>query len=144
AWSIQEKSIVYHLLVFLRPPPGHSSNLELDTREELPGRPSNIHVVLECVCWKKRLLGGCVGFLHQHDNKLPRDRRSFPLQTLCTSSYLDMEKVACWVQLLVTSARQFWPDSHHCQLLVLPSSASCQLQLTSTAGIHIFSEMFLA
>ncbi|NXF54163.1 IPIL1 protein, partial [Oceanites oceanicus] len=31
AWRVHEDSIAYCLLVFLRPPPGHSFSLELDT-----------------------------------------------------------------------------------------------------------------
>ncbi|NXK15921.1 IPIL1 protein, partial [Arenaria interpres] len=143
-WSVEEKSISYHLLVFLRPPPGHSFSLDLDTTEQPPGRPSDIHVVLECMCWKRELLGDCVCFLHRHDDKVPRDQGSFLLENLCTSSYLDTEKVARWVQLLVTSAWQFLPESRHCQLTVLPSSKACKFQLTSTAEINILTEIFFA
>ncbi|NXN52339.1 IPIL1 protein, partial [Rynchops niger] len=75
AWSIQESSIDYQLLVFLRPPPGHSFHLEPDTTGQLPARPSNIRVVLECVCWKKQLLRGTLCFLHHHEDKLPKDQR---------------------------------------------------------------------
>ncbi|NXJ44511.1 IPIL1 protein, partial [Ciconia maguari] len=31
AWSVRENGIAYSLLVLLRPPPGHSFSLELDT-----------------------------------------------------------------------------------------------------------------
>ncbi|NXT02468.1 IPIL1 protein, partial [Jacana jacana] len=144
AWNIQEKSIYYRLLVFLQPPPGHSFRLELDTTQELPGRPSNIHVVLECVCWKKQRLGSSMCFLHHQEHNLPGDRHSFMLQNLCTGSCLDMEKVACWVQLLVTSAWQFLPESQDCQLTVLPSTLSCKFQLASIAEITIFTEMVFA
>ncbi|KAF1439650.1 hypothetical protein FQV21_0008874, partial [Spheniscus demersus] len=31
AWSVHENTTVYHLLMFLWPPPGHSFSSELDT-----------------------------------------------------------------------------------------------------------------
>ncbi|NWT49479.1 IPIL1 protein, partial [Chroicocephalus maculipennis] len=144
AWSIQENSIDYQLLVFLRPPPGHSFHLEPDTTGQLPGRPSNIRVVLECVCWKKQVLRGTLCFLHQHEDKLPKDQSSIVLRTLCTSSYLDMQKVACWAQRLLRSAWLLLPQSHHCQLTMLPSSQSCKFLLISTANMTICTEIVFA
>ncbi|KAK4818298.1 hypothetical protein QYF61_010760 [Mycteria americana] len=132
AWSVGENSIAYSLLVLLRPPPGHSFSLELDTTGQLPARHSSIQVVLECTCSREQLLGESWCFLHHPDDKLPRDQSSCLLRTLCTCSYLDMEKVASWVQLLVRSAWLLLPQSQHCQLMVLPSSQSCRFQLTST------------
>ncbi|NWW52513.1 IPIL1 protein, partial [Pedionomus torquatus] len=139
-WSIKEKSIAYNLLVFLQPPAGHSFSIERDTTQQLSGRPSNIRVLLECTCRKKQLLGGGVCLLH--DSKAPRGQHSFLLQNLCTSSCLDMEKVTLWVRLLVKSAWQFLPESHHCQLMVLPSSLTCKFQLTGITEVDFFTEMF--
>ncbi|NXG81699.1 IPIL1 protein, partial [Stercorarius parasiticus] len=144
AWNIQENSIGYQLLVFLRPPPGPSFHLELDATGQLPARPSNICVVLECVCWKKQLLRGTLCFLHHHEDKLPKDQSSVVLRTLCPSSYLDREKVACWAQLLLRSACLLLPESHHCQLTMLPSSQSCKFLLTSTADMTICPEIVFA
>ncbi|KAK4818299.1 hypothetical protein QYF61_010761 [Mycteria americana] len=144
AWSVGENSIAYSLLVLLRPPPGHSFSLELDTTGQLPARHSSIQVVLECTCSREQLLGESWCFLHHPDDKLPRDQSSCLLRTLCTCSYLDMEKVASWVQLLVRSAWLLLPQSQHCQLTVLPSSQSCRFQLTSTSNVNICTEMIFA
>ncbi|NWY52441.1 IPIL1 protein, partial [Chionis minor] len=143
-WSIHENSITYCLLVLLRPPPGHSFSLELDTTGQMPTRPSSIRVGLECMCSRDQLLGNSVCFLHRPDDKLPRDHSSLLLRTLCTQSYLDMEKFACWVQLLVRSAWLLLPESLHCQLTVLASSQSCRLQLTSTSNIDICIEIIFS
>ncbi|NXL46867.1 IPIL1 protein, partial [Podilymbus podiceps] len=143
-WSVQEKTITYRLLVFLRPPPGHAFSLEPDTAGQLPARPSSIQVLLECTCSRDRLLGDMLCFLHQPEDRLRRDGSSFLLRTLCTDSYLDVEKIACWVQVLVPSAWLLLPQSHHCRLTLLPSSQGCRFQLTSTSEMSICTEMTFA
>ncbi|NWT43881.1 IPIL1 protein, partial [Chroicocephalus maculipennis] len=144
AWSVQENDITYRLFVILRPPRGHSFSVELDTTGQLPARPSRVHVVLECICLSRKLLGDSFCFLHHSDEKLPRDQSSSFLRTLCTQSYLDWEKVTHWVQQLVRSAWLLLPESHHCQLTVLPSSLSCKFQLTGTSQMNICTEILFA
>ncbi|KAK2541043.1 Inositol 1 [Columba livia] len=144
SWGAHENNISYCLLVFLRPPPGHSFSLELDTMGELPPRHSSIRVVLDCVCSSEQLLGDSLCFLHHLDDNLLRDQSSYLLHTLCTSSCLDVEKIASWVQELVKTAWLFLPQSHHCQLTVLPSHQSCRFQLTSTSQMTIYTEMTFA
>ncbi|NXE74558.1 IPIL1 protein, partial [Cochlearius cochlearius] len=144
AWSVHKNSVFYRLQVFLQPPPGHSFSLERDTTGRLPARHASIHVALECVCSRKQLLGDVRCILHRPDEKLRRHQSSSLLQTLCTQSYLDVEKIACWVQVLVRSAWVLLPQSHHCQLTVLPSSQSCRFQLTSTSRMNICTEMTFA
>ncbi|NWX74743.1 IPIL1 protein, partial [Alca torda] len=136
--------IGYRLFVFLRPPPGHSFSNELDTTGQLPARPSRVHVVLECICSSGRLLGHSACFLHHPNDKLPRDQSLLLLRTLCTQSYLEWEKVTRWVQQLVRSAWLLLPESHHCQLTVLPSSHSCKFQLTSTPQMNMCTEILFA
>ncbi|XP_074947949.1 inositol 1,4,5-trisphosphate receptor-interacting protein-like 1 [Phalacrocorax aristotelis] len=143
-WRVHENSITYCLLVVLQPPPGHSFSQELGTTAQLPARHSSIHVVLDCTCSREQLLGDILCFLHHPDDKLPREESSCLLRTLCTCSYLDVEKIACWVQVLVRSAWRLLPQSHHCQLTVLPSSRSCRFQLTSTSEMNICTEMIFA
>ncbi|NXW95886.1 IPIL1 protein, partial [Alopecoenas beccarii] len=116
----------------------------LDITGQLPPRHSSIRVALDCMCSSEQLLGDSLCFLHHPDDKLPRDRSSFLLRTLCKCSCLDVEKVACWVQKLVKSAWLFLPQSHHYQLTVLPSSQSCRFQLTSTSQTSIYTEMTFA
>ncbi|NXE82529.1 IPIL1 protein, partial [Cochlearius cochlearius] len=143
-WNVHENSIAYRLLVFLQPPPGHSFSLELDTTGQLPARLASVHVVLECTCSREQLSEDILCFLHHRDDKLPRDESSYLLRAVCTQSYLDVEKFACWVQLLVKSAWLLLPQSHHCQLTVLPSSQSCRFQLTSTSKLNVCTEMCFA
>ncbi|NXV79966.1 IPIL1 protein, partial [Atlantisia rogersi] len=129
---------------FLRPPPGHSFSLELDTTGQLPARHSRTRVVLECMCSKEQLLGDILCPLHHPDDKLPRDQSSYFRRTLCTGSYLDVEKIACWVQKLVRSAWLLLPQSHHCQLMVLRSSRTCRFRLTTTSKMNICTGMVFA
>ncbi|NXF65192.1 IPIL1 protein, partial [Ciccaba nigrolineata] len=143
-WSIEDDSISYGLFVILQPPPGHSFSLEQDTTGQPPARPLCIHVALECMCWREQLLGDMLGFLHHQNDKLRRDQSSRLLRTLCTCSYLDMEKVTCWVLVLVRSAWLLLPQSRHCRLTVLPSSRSCRFQLASTSEMDITIEMRFA
>ncbi|NWV92792.1 IPIL1 protein, partial [Machaerirhynchus nigripectus] len=139
AWSVQENSSVYRLLVILRPPPGHA--FSTDSTEQPPA--GCVRVALECLCSGEQLLGQMC-FLHVSGGQLPRDQHWYLLDTLCTGSYLDVEKVACWVQMLVASAWLLLPHSRHCQLAALPSSKSCSFQLTGTSGMQIRLEMALA
>ncbi|NXW51586.1 IPIL1 protein, partial [Nyctiprogne leucopyga] len=140
-WSVQENSITYRVLVILWPPPGHSFHLEQDATGQLAARLSSVKVLLECTCSKKQLLGDSLCFVHHPDDKLPSDQRSYLLCTLCTCSYLDLAKITSWVQVLVRSAWPLLPESHHCQLTVLPSSHSCKFQLRSTSKMTIITEM---
>ncbi|NXE93826.1 IPIL1 protein, partial [Menura novaehollandiae] len=138
SWSIEENSITYRLLVILRPPPGHS--FSLDTTEQPPAGRSGIRVALKCLCSREQLLGKTPCFLHPSG----QDHRLDLLDTLCTRSYLDVEHVTCWVQMLVASAWQLLPHSLHCQLTVLPSHRSCRFQLTGSSGMQSSIEMALA
>ncbi|NWW41062.1 IPIL1 protein, partial [Panurus biarmicus] len=139
ACSIQEKSSTYRPLVILQPPPGHSFSLE--SKKRLPAR--HTHVVLECLCSGEQLLGQTC-FLHSSGGQLPRDQDWYLLDTLCTGSFLDAEKVTCWVQMLVASAWLLLPHSRHCQLTPLPSGKSCKFHLSGTSGLHCSIEMALA
>ncbi|XP_041877431.1 inositol 1,4,5-trisphosphate receptor-interacting protein-like 1 [Corvus kubaryi] len=139
AWSIPENSTIYRPLVILRPPPGHSFSVG-STKQPPAGR---VRVALECLCSGEQLLGQRC-FLHASGGQLQRDQRWYLLDTLCTGSYLDVEKVSCWVQTLVPLAWLLLPHSLHCQLTALPCGKSCSFQLTSTSGLQISLEMALA
>ncbi|NXJ77330.1 IPIL1 protein, partial [Trogon melanurus] len=144
AWIVNENTIHYRLIVLLQPPRGYSFSLEEDTTGQLPARSSRIRVVLECMCQQEQLLLGNVCFLHSADNELLRDQSSDLLCRLCTGAYLDLEKVACWAQLLVRSAWLYMPQAQQCQLTVLPSSQTCTFQLTGTSKMTIVTEMTFA
>ncbi|NWV45117.1 IPIL1 protein, partial [Daphoenositta chrysoptera] len=138
AWSVQESCTIYYPVVILWPPPGHSFSVD---RTKPPAR--RVRVALECLCSGEQLLGQTC-LLHASGGQLPRDQDWYLLDTLCTGSYLDVEKVARWVQRMVASAWVLLPHSLHCQITVLPSSQSCSFQLTSTSGMQITIEMALA
>ncbi|XP_039568319.1 uncharacterized protein LOC120503669 [Passer montanus] len=139
ACSVQESSSSYRTLVILRPPPGHSFSPESTKRP--PAR--RIRVALECLCSGEQLLGHTC-FLHAAGGQLPTDQEWYLLDTLCTGSYLDLQKVTRWVQMLVLSAWPLLPQSRHCQLTALPSGKSCSFQLSGASGLHCSIEMALA
>ncbi|NXK69301.1 IPIL1 protein, partial [Sylvietta virens] len=137
--SIQENSSTYRLLVILRPPPGHSFMPE--STGQPPAR--RIRVVLECLCSREQLLGQRC-YLHTSGGQLPTDQDWYLLDTLCTGSCLDADKVTSWVQMLVASAWRCLPYSRHCQLTALPSRKSCRFQLSDTSGLQCTIEMVFA
>ncbi|XP_064007495.1 inositol 1,4,5-trisphosphate receptor-interacting protein-like 1 [Pogoniulus pusillus] len=144
SWDVQENSITYFLDVSLRPPHGHTFSLEPDTTGQMPGRSAKVRVGLECMCSREQLLGDTVCFLHHSSNSLPRHQGSYLLCNLCTRSCLDLEKVSCWVQHLVSSAWLLLPQSYHWQLKVLPSSTSCVFKLTGISKMDICTELSFA
>ncbi|NXM26706.1 IPIL1 protein, partial [Oxyruncus cristatus] len=143
-WSVHKQQIFYQLLVFLRPPPGHSFILEEDSPWQQPEPCSDIRVELECTCSRQQLMGPALCFLHSTDKKLPKDQRSPLLRTLCTGSYLEVERVASWVQHLVEAAWWRLPHWPCRRLRVLPSSRSCKFLLTSPSQRQSCIELFFA
>ncbi|NXO64750.1 IPIL1 protein, partial [Phainopepla nitens] len=139
ACSVQENSSAYRPLVILRPPPGHSFSLE--SAEQPPA--GRIRVARECPCCEEELLGRTC-FLHTFGGQMPSNQDWYLLDTLCTGSCLDTEKVTCWVQRLVESAWLLLPHSSHCQLTALPCSKSCSFQLSCTSGLRCSIAMALA
>ncbi|KAM6412920.1 inositol 1,4,5-trisphosphate receptor-interacting protein-like 1 [Pluvialis apricaria] len=139
-WSPRGCDAVYRLLVPLKPPCGHTFCLELGTAGEVP-KDSRVRVELECTCTRGQLVKNTLCFLHHPEEALRRNPAASLLGTLCTGSYLDVEKTAQWFQDLVRSAwgEMLW--SHHYGMKVLPSSRSCKLQLTNASGRSLFVEM---
>ncbi|XP_072778823.1 inositol 1,4,5-trisphosphate receptor-interacting protein-like 1 [Taeniopygia guttata] len=137
--SVQESSSTYRTLVILRPPPGHS--FSPGSRKWLPAE--RIRVGLECLCSGEQLLGHTC-FLHASGGQLPRDQEWYLMDTLCTGSYLDPDKVTRWVQMLVALAWLLLPQSRHFQLTALPCGKSCRFRLSGASGLHCSIEMVLA
>ncbi|NXM03513.1 IPIL1 protein, partial [Tyrannus savana] len=137
SWNVFENRIVYQLVVFLQPPPGHSFRLEPYGGMHLTERCCNIRVVLECTCSRTR---NRFCFLHPSDN----NQSSPLLSTLCTGSFLDVEEIACWMQNLVRSAWECLPQWHKWQLRVLPSSHSCRLLLTGPSEVQLCAVLLFA
>lgn len=136
--------LVYRLLVPLKPPPGHSFHLELGTEGEMPVRNSRLRVKLECMCTRERRLGHVLCFLHHPEDKLMSSQEASLLQTLCTGSYLDVQKTAFWLQELITAACVAVPRAATRKLTVLPSTRFCKLKLTNAFKRTLFIELILA
>ncbi|NWR64977.1 IPIL1 protein, partial [Bucorvus abyssinicus] len=139
------EDLVLHLLVPIKPPPGHSFHLEQGTKEEsLPVRNSRLRVELECMCTREQWRGDTLCFLHHPEDKLIYQEASL-LQTLCTSSlYLDVQKTAFWLQQLMTAACVAVPQGNTCKLRVLPSTRSCKLKLSNTFQRSLTIQLLLA
>ncbi|KAM6380156.1 inositol 1,4,5-trisphosphate receptor-interacting protein-like 1 [Pluvialis apricaria] len=127
-WSTHEDNVLYRLLVPLQPPPGHTFCLELGTTKDMLTSASCLHVHLQCTCLRELLVEDMLCFVHHSADDLKCQGPSL-LNTLCTNSYLDVEKTACWFQTLVKDAWKLMPQSHCCQLTVLPATRSCKLRL---------------
>ncbi|XP_069628400.1 uncharacterized protein [Haliaeetus albicilla] len=130
AWTARENNVLYRLLVPLQPPPGHAFCLEPATAKEMLTSDSCLRVQLRCMCMREWLVEDVLCFLHHSEEELKRQGPSL-LNTLCTNSYLDIQKTASWFQMLVKNAWELMPQSHHCQLTVLPTARSCKIRLTN-------------
>ncbi|NWI87568.1 IPIL1 protein, partial [Pitta sordida] len=140
-WSIHENRTKYCQLTILQPPPGHSFILATPQRQQ----PSNfcICVVPECTCSRGQVLGkSCC--LHPSGDLLPTCQCCCLLGTLCTDTYLDPEKVACWVQRMVVTAWLYLHESYNFQFTLLPSCRSCRFQLTDPSGMLFIIELVFA
>uniref|UniRef100_A0A8C0FG40 Inositol 1,4,5-trisphosphate receptor-interacting protein-like 1 n=1 Tax=Bubo bubo TaxID=30461 RepID=A0A8C0FG40_BUBBB len=140
-WSPREDDAVYRLLMPLKPPRGHAFHLELGTPGEMLAKDSCVHMELECTCVREQLVENMLCFLHHSKEELRRNQDPSLLQTLCTDSYLDVQKTALWVQDSVSSAWVVVPQSHHYSLKVLPSRCSCKLQLMNASRRSLLIEM---
>ncbi|XP_057289035.1 inositol 1,4,5-trisphosphate receptor-interacting protein-like 1 [Pezoporus wallicus] len=128
-WSPDEENIVYQVLVPLGPPSGHTFLPELCSPGEVPERNFRIRVELQCTCLAEQLVGGMLCFLHHDNEKLRMYQGCSLLQTLCTGSYLDVEKTACRLHELVKACCMLMSHSHQCHLTMLPCSRSCKFKM---------------
>ncbi|XP_030337223.1 inositol 1,4,5-trisphosphate receptor-interacting protein-like 1 [Strigops habroptila] len=142
-WSPHEDDAVYCLLVPLKPPRGHAFHLEVGVMGLGLVMDSCIRVEQVCTCTTEQVAQDMPCFLHHPEKALRKNQKSSLLHTLCTSSYLDVEKTALWFQDLMRSAWEFVPQSRHYSMKVLPSSRSCKLQFTDVSGRTLLVEMML-
>ncbi|XP_074960543.1 inositol 1,4,5-trisphosphate receptor-interacting protein-like 1 [Phalacrocorax aristotelis] len=143
-WNGRAEDLVYRLLVPLKPPAGHSFHLELGTEGDMPLRNSCLRVELECMCTRERQLGDMLCFLHHPEDELMSSQEASLLQTLCTGSYLDVQKTAFWLQGLMKAASILAPPATKCKLKVLPSTRFCKLQVRDVFKRSLFVELILA
>ncbi|XP_077639921.1 inositol 1,4,5-trisphosphate receptor-interacting protein-like 1 [Lonchura striata] len=128
-WSPRAEDPVYQVLVALSPPAGHAFHLELDTAG-MPQRNFWVRVELLCTCPREQPGEDMLCFLHQPEQELRRKQEPSLLHTLCTGSYLDVQKTAQWFCGFVRVAWLLLPQSRHWRLTLLPSSRSCRFQLS--------------
>ncbi|XP_014819916.1 PREDICTED: inositol 1,4,5-trisphosphate receptor-interacting protein-like 1 [Calidris pugnax] len=144
-WDPRGHDAVYRLLVPLKPPRGHTFHLEQASAEKMPAK-NRIRVQLQCTCMRGQGVGNMLCFVHQPEEALRTNQDSNLLNDLCTSAarpgfYLDVQKIARWVQTLVSSAWGEMAQWHHYSMKVLPSRRSCKLQLTNACGRSLFVEL---
>ncbi|XP_056371931.1 inositol 1,4,5-trisphosphate receptor-interacting protein-like 1 [Oenanthe melanoleuca] len=135
-WSPREQDVVYQVLIPMTPPQGHSFHLELDSAEQRQGRNFRVRVQLECTCSKEQQAENMLCFLHHPEEELRSNQDPSLLDTLCTNSYLDVQKTARWFYQLVRAIWPALPQSHNWHLKLLPSRRSCQFQVTN--GIEVY------
>ncbi|NXA91591.1 IPIL1 protein, partial [Melanocharis versteri] len=128
-WSPRAEDVVYRVLVPLSPPPGHAFHPELDTAGT-PQRNFRVRVELLCTCTREQLGEEMLCFLHHPEEELRRNQDPSLLHTLCTGSYLDVEKTVHWFHRFVRVAWLLLPESRHWRLMLQPSSRSCKFQLS--------------
>ncbi|NWH33782.1 IPIL1 protein, partial [Chloropsis hardwickii] len=87
-------------------------------------------VELLCTCRREQLGEDMLCFLHHPEEELIRKQDPSLLQTLCTGSYLDVEKTVHWFCGFLRAAWLLLPQSRHWHLILQPSSRSCQFQLS--------------
>ncbi|NWS10367.1 IPIL1 protein, partial [Pachyramphus minor] len=141
-WSPREEDAVYSVLVPLTPPPGYTFHLERDASGQLPGRNFCIRVEPVCTCRREQQDGNVLCFIHASEDQLRRNEEPSLLHTLCTGSYLDVEKTARWFYQLVRTAWQALPQSHTWQLVLLPSSRSCRFKVSTGRESLIVEVLF--
>uniref|UniRef100_A0A8V0ZCG6 Mab-21-like HhH/H2TH-like domain-containing protein n=1 Tax=Gallus gallus TaxID=9031 RepID=A0A8V0ZCG6_CHICK len=139
-WSPCEEDIVYRLLVPIKAPHGHVFHPELGEEGDMLARNSRIRVELVCMCTREQQLGDVLCFLHHSEEELSQNQQPSLLQTLCTGSYLDVQKTAAWFNKQVPRTWRLTHRAHRYGLKVLPSSRSCKLQVTDTSSgekVHV-------
>ncbi|XP_068034871.1 inositol 1,4,5-trisphosphate receptor-interacting protein-like 1 [Anomalospiza imberbis] len=129
-WSPRGWDGVYHVLVPLNPPPGHVFHLELNSAGQMATRTFSVRVELACLCERERLGEKLLCFLHHSQEELWREQKRSLLETLCTGSYLDVEKTSRWFYQLVRCSWLHVPQSYSWHLVFQPCSRSCQFQLS--------------
>ncbi|NXP68184.1 IPIL1 protein, partial [Chloropsis cyanopogon] len=128
-WSPRAQDVVYQVLVPLSPSPGHAFCLERSTAGMLQGNFC-VCVELLCTCRRERFGEDMLCCLHQPEEELRRKEDPRLLHTLCTGSYLDMEKTVQWFCQFVRVAWLLLPQSCRGHLTLQPSSCSCKFQLS--------------
>ncbi|NWR05593.1 IPIL1 protein, partial [Paradoxornis webbianus] len=129
-WSPREWDGVYRVLVPLSPPPGHAFRLELNSAGQMAARSFRVRVEWVSTCQREQLGQELLCFLHHSQKELRRKHQRSLLKTLCTGSYLDVEKTSHWFSQLLRSSWLHVPQSRSWHLVFQPCGRSCQFQLS--------------
>ncbi|XP_064278640.1 inositol 1,4,5-trisphosphate receptor-interacting protein-like 1 [Passer domesticus] len=129
-WSPREQDVVYSVLIPMTPPRGHSFHLELESEEQRHVRNFRVRVQLECTCSREQQAEDMLCFLHHPEEELSSNQDPSLLDTLCTGSYLDVQKTARWFYQLVRAVWPALPQSHNWHLRLMPSTRSCQFKVS--------------
>ncbi|XP_033370622.1 semaphorin-3D isoform X1 [Parus major] len=129
-WSPREWDGVYRVLIPLNPPPGHAFHPELNSAGQVAARTFSVRVELVCMCKREQLGKQLLCFVHHSQEELRRKRKRSLLETLCTGSYLDVEKTSRWFHQLVRSSWLHVPQSYSWHLVFQPCRRSCQFRLS--------------
>ncbi|NXS36443.1 IPIL1 protein, partial [Pomatostomus ruficeps] len=81
-------------------------------------------------------------FLHHSEEELQQKQKPSLLETLCTGSYLDVEKTSHWFYQLVRSSWLHLPQLYSSQLVFQPGSRSCQFRLSKGKGRLMVEMLF--
>ncbi|POI31566.1 hypothetical protein CIB84_004683 [Bambusicola thoracicus] len=108
-WSPCEEDTVYRLLVPIKAPHGHAFHPELGDEGDMLARNSRIRVELVCMCTREQQLGDVLCFLHHTEEELSQKQDPSLLQTLCTGSYLDVQKTVAWFNMQLAA---IWRATH--------------------------------
>ncbi|TRZ26911.1 hypothetical protein HGM15179_000152 [Zosterops borbonicus] len=141
-WSPREQDVVYQVLIPTTPPRGHSFHLEMESAGQRRGRNFHIRVTQECTCSKEQQGKNTLCFLHHSEEELRNNQDPRLLHTLCTDSYLDMQKTARWLRQLLSAAWPALPQSHNWHLMLLPSTRSCQFMVSNGRQSHQIEMLF--
>ncbi|NXT81286.1 IPIL1 protein, partial [Zapornia atra] len=119
-WSPLKEDTVYRVLIPMKPPTGHAFHLEQSAANGTEARTCRIRMVLLRTIQERSLL--C---------------------TLCTDSYLDVQKTTCWFQELVEDAWLVLSLTTMYRMELLPSSRSYRVQVRRHNKPMLTIEMIL-
>ncbi|XP_066040777.1 inositol 1,4,5-trisphosphate receptor-interacting protein-like 1 [Chamaea fasciata] len=141
-WSPREQDVVYQVLIPMTPPRGHSFHMELDTARQTHMRNFRIRVQQECTCSREQWGTKMLCFLHHPEEELRSNQDPSLLHTLCTDSYLDVQKTARWFCQLVKAIWPALPQAHNWHLVLLPSTRSCQFKVSNGKESYCIEMLF--
>ncbi|NWH62676.1 IPIL1 protein, partial [Geococcyx californianus] len=140
-WHPHAMDSIYCFLVPLKPPYGHEFHLEPSTTGEMPARNFRICVDLVCTCLTEQWVEEMRCSIHPSEEESREEETHSHIQTLCSGSYLDVEKTARWLNQNVEAVWRAVPQLFLYRLRVLRSSRSCRFQVIKDSEKTLQIEM---